>query len=673
MSFRAVGIDLGITSLHKAVIVDSEGRQVGKVISFDSSLQGYDKLLEASLPGKDAQMKDAQMKDAQMKVKFIMEPTSTSWIGLSAYLISQGHEVYLITPQKSADLRRFYHRHSKSDRIDAKVIAKLPIVDPEGLNPLQVSGPDTYSLYRLSLEREQLVRENEGDKKRIKAIFNMAVPQLSQAMGSWQFSLSANAFLKEYANPFEVARLGLDRLREFLEVHSHGSLNPDLPQKIFDACQSACQLYGKIQAAGQMPFDYEQIQRQVRRKVEAIQYRQEQIKQTEKEMADYYSKVDPQKALQSVKGFGLVIASALIGALGNVGRFRNAKAIVAYCGFAPRKKQSGNTDQQGMPLTKAGKRIVKKYLYLAGEVGRQYDPQLASIYFRLRKAGKPHTKAMGAVAAHMATRAYAVLKRVYQTPQPKEVKEKSAQAIQYELRDLNGKSITPQKAREIIQQKYQLPKNQGEKQAEPANQGEKQAEPAKQGIPESDKIQGNSPREEDKAAHPDNAQPDNVCQLARQSKTPQSGSSEPAKQEIPESDKIQGNSPKEEGKAAHPDNVCQLARQSKTPQSGSLGSLEQLAILENIIKQKNCQEQVKKFLLQNQNVFESTATVLSWLDKGIDEQDLRETILANIALYRKKIWAVREKPAELSSIKKTLSRLLSSELNFQRVIPVDNL
>ncbi len=603
MSFRAVGIDLGITSLHKAVILDSEGRQVGKVTSFDSSLPGYDKLLEASLLGKDA----------QTRVKFIMEPTSTSWIGLSAYLISQGHEVYLITPQKSADLRRFYHRHSKSDRIDAKVIAKLPIVDPEGLNPLQVSGPDTYSLYRLSLEREQLVRENEGDKKRIKAIFNMAVPQLSQAMGGWQFSLSANAFLKEYANPFEVARLGLDRLREFLEVHNHGSLNPDLPQKIFDACQSACQLYGKIQAAGQMPFDYEQIQRQVRRKVEAIQYRQEQIKQTEKEMADYYSKVDPQKALQSVKGFGLVIASALIGALGNVGRFRNAKAIVSYCGFAPRKKQSGNTDQQGMPLTKAGKRIVKKYLYLAGEVGRQYDPQLASIYFRLRKAGKPHTKAMGAVAAHMATRAYAVLKRVYQTQQPKEVKEKSDQKIQYELRDQDGKSITPQKAREIIHQKYQLPKNQGEKQAEPA------------------------------------------------------------KREIPESDKIQGHSPGKEDKAAQPDNVCQLARQSKTPQSGSLGSLEQLAALENIVKQKNCQEQVKQFLLQNQNVFGSTNTLLSWLNKGIDEQDLRESILANIALYRKRIWAVREKPAELSSIKKTLSRLLSSELNFQRANTVDNL
>lgn len=579
MSIRNVGIDLGITSLHKAAILNSEGRQMGKLISFDSSLEGYNRLLEASLPGKDT----------QTKLKFIMEPTSTSWIALSAYLISQGHEVYLIKPQKSADLRRFYHRHIKSDRIDAKAIAKLPIVDPEGLNPLQISGPDTYSLYRLSLEREQLARENEGDKKRIKAIFNMAIPQLFQTMGSWQFSLGAMALLKEYANPFEVVKLGLDRLREFLEKHNHGSLDPTLPQKVFEACQSACRLYGQLQAKGPLPFDYEQIQKEVRRKVDMIQYRQELMKQIEKDLGAYYAKVDPQGALQSVKGFGLIIASALIGALGNVTRFPNAKAIVSYCGLAPRKKQSGNTDRQGMPLTKTGKRIIKKYLHLAGEVARQWDPQLANIYFRLRRAGKPHPKAMGAISAHMATRAYAILKKVYQT-QPKEVNEKNAEKIQYELRDPNGNPISAKKAREMIQQEYQVPKNQGKNQAEPT----------------------------------------------------------PGK--ITKSDNIRVDSPIEEKKAARPDNVCHLARQSKTPQSGLMGSLEQLATLEDIVKQKNCQEQVKEFLLENRNVFESTNTLLSWLDKEIEEQDLRETILGNIALYRRKIWIVGEKRAKISSV-----------------------
>jgi transposase len=563
MSFRNVGIDLGITSLHKAVILDNEGRQIGKGLSFDSSLEGYDKLLEASLSGKDS----------EVKIKFIMEPTYTSWIGLSAYLISERHEVYLIKPQKSADLRKFYNRHSKSDRIDAKVLAKLPIVDPEGLNALQMSSADVYSLYRLSLEREKLAKGNEGEKKRIKSIFNMAIPKLFQAMGGWQFSCGANALLREYANPFEVVKLGLDGLEEFLRSQHHGSLDPDLMGKIFNVYQSAGQLYGKLRENGQIPFDYEQIQREVRRKLEAIEYRKEQMKQIEKEMEDYYLKVDPQRALQTVKGFGLVISSALAGAMGDVRRFRNAKTVVSYCGVAPRKKQSGNTDREGMPMTKAGKRIIKKYLHLAGETARQWDPQVANLYFRLRKADKSHHKAMGAVSAHMATRAYAILNKVYQM---KEREVESEEKIQYELRSTDGKPISSQEAKKMIKQKYQLPKKQGVKQRELI------------------------------------------------------------KEENPRSDKIQQDPQRKENKAALPDDSCYLARQSETPQSGTKGNLIRLAILEDIVKQKNCQELVKKFLLQNKNVFNSTNILLSWLDRGIDEEDLRETILANIALYRKK-------------------------------------
>ncbi len=562
MDFRNVGIDLGIRSLHKAVILDNEGRQIGKGLSFDSSLEGYDKLLEASLSGKDT----------QVKIRFIMEPTYTSWIGLSAYLISEGHEVYLIKPQKSADLRKFYNRHSKSDRIDAKVLAKLPIVDPEGLNALQMSSADVYSLYRLSLEREKLAKGNEGEKKRIKSIFNMAIPKLFQAMGGWQFSCGANALLREYANPFEVVKLGLDGLEEFLRSHHQGSLDPELTRKIFNACQSASQLYGKLRENGQIPFDYEQIQREVRRKLEAIEYRKEQMKQIEKELEDYYLKVDPQRALQTVKGFGLVISSALAGAMGNVRRFRNAKTAVSYCGLAPRKKQSGNTDREGMPMTKAGKRVIKKYLHLAGETARQWDPQVANLYYRLRKADKSHHKAMGAVAAHMATRAYAILKKVYQM----EEGEVKSERIQYKLRSTEGKLISPQEARKMIKQKYQLPKKQGAKQTELT------------------------------------------------------------KEENPRSKKIQQDSQRKENKAALPDSSCHLSRQSETPQSGTKDSLKQLATLENIVKQRNCQEFVKEFLLYNQNIFDSTNILLSWLDSGIEEEDLRETLLASITLYRKK-------------------------------------
>ncbi len=37
-----------------------------------------------------------------------------------------------------ADLRRYYKRHAKSDRIDARVLARLPLVNLEHLHRLRL-------------------------------------------------------------------------------------------------------------------------------------------------------------------------------------------------------------------------------------------------------------------------------------------------------------------------------------------------------------------------------------------------------------------------------------------------------------------------------------------------------------------------------------------------------
>jgi hypothetical protein len=49
-------------------------------------------------------------------------------------------KVYLVNSQQVADLRRFYRKYAKSDRIDARVLARLPIVNPEKLHALQLDG-----------------------------------------------------------------------------------------------------------------------------------------------------------------------------------------------------------------------------------------------------------------------------------------------------------------------------------------------------------------------------------------------------------------------------------------------------------------------------------------------------------------------------------------------------
>ena len=62
-------------------------------------------------------------------------------------------------------------------------------------------------------------------------------------------------------------------------------------------------------------------------------------------------------------------------------------------------------------MTKAGPSLLKQALYLAAQNARREDPQIAALYDRLLRKGKHHNVILGAVAAHLAVRVYAVLKR----------------------------------------------------------------------------------------------------------------------------------------------------------------------------------------------------------------------------------------------------------------------
>ena len=71
----------------------------------------------------------------------VMEPTRNAWVPLAAWFRRRGPEVVLVPPERSADLRRYYAKHTKSDRLDSQLLARLPILHPDGLHAEQGLGP----------------------------------------------------------------------------------------------------------------------------------------------------------------------------------------------------------------------------------------------------------------------------------------------------------------------------------------------------------------------------------------------------------------------------------------------------------------------------------------------------------------------------------------------------
>jgi hypothetical protein len=62
-------------------------------------------------------------------------------VPVAAHFMAAGARVVLVPPERSADLRRYYSKHTKNDRLDSHVLARLPLLHPEGLHPIGGLGP----------------------------------------------------------------------------------------------------------------------------------------------------------------------------------------------------------------------------------------------------------------------------------------------------------------------------------------------------------------------------------------------------------------------------------------------------------------------------------------------------------------------------------------------------
>lgn len=117
------------------------------------------------------------------------------------------------------------------------------------------------------------------------------------------------------------------------------------------------------------------------------------------------------KLLCSIPGIGPVLASNFITEIGEIKRFKNQKALIAYAGLDPRVKQSGISLKRNTHLTKRGSPYLRRAAYIAALIAERYDPELKEYYDKKRDEGKRYREATIANARHILNRVYAVWKR----------------------------------------------------------------------------------------------------------------------------------------------------------------------------------------------------------------------------------------------------------------------
>jgi transposase len=429
----------------KSVGIDfHQGKHVARCL--DEKAQLCDGFSFQTTPEGLATLEDHIFRDGSSPV-IVFEPAGLTWFILAICLRARHPDCRLVRAkgQKVAALRRYLRGSSKSDRLDAFTLAKMTFIDPEQLDEVYLPPAKIHALLRLARQRKRLEGDIAARKTRIGTIVESYIPGVRKAFSD-PWSSQARAFLRCQLNPLAVAHDGEKALHSFLVRARHrNKADAGESRRVYLACQSVADLYQLSSRAEAVNDEFFSVfQEEVERELRLMELEEAESEAIAKRMEELYREIHPSDNLRSIPGVGRITAPMFLATVGDPARFHNQSAFVNWTGVVPRTKQSSEVEAKGLRMTKAGPAIMKWALFQAGDIGRRFDPQLASVYHReMVHHGKNHKQAMGAVMSHLAARVLKVLK----------------DGRPYELQDNEGNAISPAEAKKLILLNYQVPEN----------------------------------------------------------------------------------------------------------------------------------------------------------------------------------------------------------------------
>jgi transposase len=428
MDTRILGIDLAVTAAHKAIVLDqASNRYVSALLQFHTDPADLDRVLQAARVGASE----------PVRLMAVLEATAMSWYSVGQYLERHGAEVYRVNGQEVADLRRVYKRHAKSDRIDARVLARLALIAPERMHRCFFPTGPQISLQRACREVARLRDEVIACKNRLLATDQLAWLGLSGIVPA--YSEVAFWLRENWYDPWRVQAAGEEGLAKAWQAAAlEEPVDVSWVPALIRQAERVIALYDS-------PYllDYAELQASMQREQARLRQAAEQAHHLKhKTVRPLYHQLHPQRHLETIQGVGQDSAAIYIAFIGDIQRFPSLRDFLGWSGLVPYSRQSGDAQTKGLRITKAGPNLVKATAFLNAGVARRWDPQIAAVYYRqMMHLGKHHLQATCACATHLLARIYAVLR----DDRP------------YEMRNAEGLAISKATAHRICRECYSVP------------------------------------------------------------------------------------------------------------------------------------------------------------------------------------------------------------------------
>lgn len=390
------GIDIAKYE-HEVSVIDESGQMILQ-FPVKNNAQGFEKLIKAI----------SHLNINPEEILFCMEATGHYWLALYCHLTNMNYHVNVVNPIQSNALRNFYIRKTKTDKKDSLILADL--VRLNQVKETKLSSETTLKLQTLSRLRFEFVTQVGGLKQKVIGILDRIFPEYASCFSD-VFVKTSRELLKRYPDPSELAEADLTELSSFLNKFSRGRIGLERAEKIRHLASGT---FGVSLAMDAFAFELRMLLEQIEFISAQIKDIEDAIDKVMDELSHKNTRVELppncRHVLETVPGIGTVLTAAIIGEVGDISRFPNARALVAYAGLDATVKNSGQFESTRNRISKRGSPVLRNSLWLAAVSARRHMPEMKKYFETKLSQGKHINVATCAVARKLVHLIYTLWK-----------------------------------------------------------------------------------------------------------------------------------------------------------------------------------------------------------------------------------------------------------------------
>ena len=336
------------------------------------------------------------MKSMSDEVKVVMEATGIYHLPVLTYLKDNDIFTAVINPYQMKQYRVQGLRRVKTDKADSMTIAKYGLDNWDELKDF-VSSEDKYrELTLLSRQYRHYMRIHVASLQELTHILDYTMPGVKKEFKSWAPESGKDKlsdFVEKYWHYDNIRRKSE---RQFVENYLAWAKkkgyhrNQNKAAKIYSMAKEGIPTLPADQTTKMLVIQAIEVLRRVDETLNTILARMQEIAKT---LPEY-------PVVRSMGGVGDVLAPKLIADIGDVRRFHNSKALIAYAGIDAPPYQSGQFIGTNRNISKRGSSAIRKTGY---EVMRSLKshpmPADGAVYqFILKKEAEGKPKKVAKIA-----------------------------------------------------------------------------------------------------------------------------------------------------------------------------------------------------------------------------------------------------------------------------------